>query len=388
MTPYYNVYESGIITTMTSIKHFSIAFGALALMLLVSFLIVNNSTQFRSVEFGLVALSPRGVGGGYAMPASGASAPTGLQYSCSSSGTSVNLSWGGSSYQGALPSDEKLAKAAWEAWVLEAFATPVAHAGGGDGGGGGGGDNGGGSNTAPSPLDWGTPSHSHSIPAPVSYEVQISSLGTYYTSSTAYTASIVPERAYSWSVRACAGGECSAWQAGANFTCYAPPTVSLTADQYSIPYNTSTTLRWTSQYTNSCSASGAWSGSKPLSGSESTGNLTKQTTYLLQCSGPRGSTSPSSATISMIYGTGADVTACKSVVRKDESFCLNWDTGTSVPQYCVIQAGTVVIAGPLQSKTGSLDWSIAGETEFTLNCEEGGNINSTTVKVLPEFQET
>ena len=90
----------------------------------------------------------------------------------------------------------------------------------------------------------------------------------------------------------------------------------------------------------------------------------------------------------MIYGTGADVTACKSVVRKDETFCLNWDTGTSVPQYCVIQAGTVVIAGPLQSKTGSLDWSIAGETEFTLNCEEGGNINSTTVKVLPEFQET
>ena len=111
MTPYYNVYESGIITTMTSIKHFSIAFGALALMLLVSFLIVNNSTQFRSVEFGLVELSPRGVEGGYAMPASGASAPTGLQYSCSSSGTSVNLSWGGSSYQGALPSDEKLAKA-------------------------------------------------------------------------------------------------------------------------------------------------------------------------------------------------------------------------------------------------------------------------------------
>jgi len=357
-------------------------------MLLVSFLILNSSSAFRSVEFGLVELSPRGVEGGYAMPASGASAPTGLQYSCSSSGTSVNLSWGGSVYQGALPSDERLVKAEWEAWVLKTLATPVAHAGGG-GGGGGGGDNGGGNNFSPSgTFGGGGGGHGHSVPAPVSYEIQISSLGTYYTSSTAYTASIVPERAYSWSVRACAGGECSAWQSGSSFTCYAPPTLSLTADQYSVPYNTSTTLRWASQYTTSCSASGAWSGSKALSGSESTGNLTKQTTYLLQCSGPRGSTSPSSATIGIEHGVGAEVTACKSVVRRDETFCLNWDTGTSVPQYCVIETGNVVIAGPLQSKTGSIDWSIAGETEFTLNCEEGGNTNSNTVKVLPEFQET
>lgn len=378
---------------MTSTKHFFIAFVTLLVMLVVSFLIVSNSTQFRSVEFGLAELSPRGVGGGYAMPASGASAPQGLQYSCASSGTSVSLSWGGSVYQGALPSDEKFVKAEWEAWILESFSTPVAHAGAGGGGagagGGFGGDNGGGNNYSPSAGGFdGGGGHGHSVPAPVSYELQISSLGTYYTSSTAYTSPVVPGQSYNWSVRACAGGDCSSWQSGSSFTCYAPPTVSLTADQYSVPYNTSTTLRWTSQYANSCSASGAWSGSKALSGSESTGNLKRQTTYFLQCSGPRGSTAPSSATIGIIHGVGAEVKACKSVVRKDESFCLNWDTGTSLPQYCVMQAGNVVIAGPLQTKTGSLDWTIVGETEFTLNCEEGGNTNSTTIKVLPEFQET
>jgi len=113
---------------MITIRQFSIAFGVLLVMLFVSFLILNNSTEFSSVEFGLAELSPRGLQGGYAMPASGASAPVGLQYSCASSGTSVNLSWSGSAYQGSLPSDEKLARVQdWEAWILKSFVAPVAH---------------------------------------------------------------------------------------------------------------------------------------------------------------------------------------------------------------------------------------------------------------------
>lgn len=368
---------------MTSISKFSIAFGALLIMVIVSFLILSSSNTFRSVEFGLVELSPRGEAGGYAMPASGASTPTGLQYSCASSGTSVNLSWGGSIYQGALPIDEKFSKADLNTWVIKAFSAPIAHAGGDGGGGGTSGGEGSLFN-----VSIGNPVHNHAVPAPVSYEVQISGLGTYSTSANAYTSAIVPGLNYSWSVRACAGGECSGWQAGPSFTCYAPPTVTLTADQYTVPYNTSTTLRWDSQNTNMCSASGAWSGSRSVSGSEPTANLTRQTTYLLQCAGPRGSTLPVSATINITNGVGAKVTPCKSIVRKNESFCINWNVGTSVPQNCVIQAGNVNIAGPLSSPTGSIDWSIIGETVITLNCEEGGNKDSTTIKVLPEFQET
>lgn len=364
---------------MISTRQFSIAFGTLILMVVVSFLILNSSTQFRSVEFGLVELSPRGVEGGYAMPASGASTPSGLRYSCASSGSSVDLSWTGSVYQGALLSDEKLAGVNLGTWLLQSLVIPVAHAQG-EGGREG--------NLFNWPRFNTTPTHNHAEPAPVSYEVQISGLGTYYTNSTSYAASIVAGRTYSWSVRACAGGDCSSWQSGDSFTCYAPPTLTLTADQYLIPYNTSTTLRWTSQNTNSCSASGAWSGTKPVSGSEPTGNITQQTTYLLQCVGPRGSTAPASATINIVNGVGADIDPCKSVVHKDESFCVDWSTGTSAPQNCIILAGNVTIAGPLTSQSGSLDWSIRGETIFTINCEEGGNTDSATVKVLPEFQET
>jgi len=60
-----------------------------------------------------------------------------------------------------------------------------------------------------------------------------------------------------------------------------------------IPYNSSATLAWTSSHTDSCFASGAWSGYKPISGSESTGTLTFSRTYTFTCSGPGGSASDS-----------------------------------------------------------------------------------------------
>ncbi len=73
------------------------------------------------------------------------------------------------------------------------------------------------------------------------------------------------------------------------------PSVNLTANGASgtitIPYNTSATISWSSANTTSCAASGDWSGSKPTSGSASTGNLTNSKTYTLTCSGPGASAS-------------------------------------------------------------------------------------------------
>ena len=60
-----------------------------------------------------------------------------------------------------------------------------------------------------------------------------------------------------------------------------------------IPYNSSATLTWTSSNASSCYASGAWSGSKSISGSQSTGSLTSSKTYTITCEGPRGSDSDS-----------------------------------------------------------------------------------------------
>jgi hypothetical protein len=80
-------------------------------------------------------------------------------------------------------------------------------------------------------------------------------------------------------------------------SCYTSPTVDIKANSsdgsITIPYNTSATLSWTSSNATSCYASGSWSGTKSISGTESTGNLTSSKTYTITCTGSGGSVSDS-----------------------------------------------------------------------------------------------
>lgn len=73
----------------------------------------------------------------------------------------------------------------------------------------------------------------------------------------------------------------------------AAPTVSLSASAASVPAGGSVTLTWASTHATACTASGAWSGAKPTSGSETRGNLAAASTFMLTCSGAGGSASES-----------------------------------------------------------------------------------------------
>jgi hypothetical protein len=76
-----------------------------------------------------------------------------------------------------------------------------------------------------------------------------------------------------------------------------PPTVDIKAGGSNGPitvvFNQKATLSWTSTNTTSCTASGAWSGSKSTSGSQSTPRLTSNKTYTLTCTGLGGTESDS-----------------------------------------------------------------------------------------------
>ena len=67
------------------------------------------------------------------------------------------------------------------------------------------------------------------------------------------------------------------------------PTLDFSADPSTINSGESSTLNWSAANVDTCTASGAWSGDKGLSGSESTGALTETSTYTLTCDGPYGS---------------------------------------------------------------------------------------------------
>ena len=71
------------------------------------------------------------------------------------------------------------------------------------------------------------------------------------------------------------------------------PTVSIFANPSSVVSGSASTLTWNSTNATSCTASNGWSGTKAVSGSQSTGNLTINTTFTLTCIGAGGSTSQS-----------------------------------------------------------------------------------------------
>ncbi len=85
------------------------------------------------------------------------------------------------------------------------------------------------------------------------------------------------------------GGPCDP-VAGILITVIAPPipTVSISAASTNIPYNTSTTLTWTSTNADTCTLNGT---SVATNDSQPTGNLTSPTTFTLTCTNVSGSAS-------------------------------------------------------------------------------------------------
>jgi len=86
-----------------------------------------------------------------------------------------------------------------------------------------------------------------------------------------------------------------------------PPSVSFGASPTTIPSGATSLLTWTSSNANSCTASGGWSGSLPISGSRSTAALTTKTTYTITCTGSAGSATES-ATVSVESSTSGTAT--------------------------------------------------------------------------------
>jgi hypothetical protein len=103
-----------------------------------------------------------------------------------------------------------------------------------------------------------------------------------------------------------------------------------------IPYNSSATLTWTSQNATSCYASGDWSGSKSLSGSQSTGNLTSSKTYTITCSGSGGSASDS-VKVYVASQVSADFSVYKTV--------RNLSDGTDFSKSVYADPGEILIFG-------------------------------------------
>lgn len=114
-------------------------------------------------------------------------------------------------------------------------------------------------------------------------------------------------------------------------TAHEPPAVEFSVESENVAYNSATILHWNATNALSCSASGAWSGSKGLSGSESTGNLIARKDYVLTCTGVGGQIAKQvtvfagSPTQPPTLSFGAD----KIMVKENESTTLHWFTSNA-----------------------------------------------------------
>ncbi len=87
-------------------------------------------------------------------------------------------------------------------------------------------------------------------------------------------------------------------------------------------------------------------------------------------------------------GGGGSTVPPSVIVRKGTEVPIDWNVGTSDPANCVLRAGNVVIAGPFSRDSGTTNFTAIGETVITLDCEDGNNVSSMLIRVLPDIQET
>jgi len=97
----------------------------------------------------------------------------------------------------------------------------------------------------------------------------------------------------SFILASCGGGPATRANPPPSTTPVAAPTLSLSVTPTSVVTGGQANLTWTSTNATSCTASGSWTGSEDVTGTQSTGPLQTNATYSLNCIGSSGSVSKS-----------------------------------------------------------------------------------------------
>jgi hypothetical protein len=157
----------------------------------------------------------------------------------------------------------------------------------------------------------------------------------------------------------------------------ATPTINLAADPMKVSYNGSTTLSWRSENTDSCTASGDWSGTRGSAGSEVIDALTESSTFTLSCTGDGGTVSDTlTISVEPLPVSTVNLSATPTSVPQNGSVTLSWNSSN------------------VDSCSASGDWSgskdtsgtetissLVADSRFTLNCRNANESVSASVDV-------
>ena len=179
----------------------------------------------------------------------------------------------------------------------------------------------------------------------------------------------------------CTGGGGSASQSVTVTVNAAPlPTVSLTATPASVVSGGASTLSWSATNAASCTASGGWSGTKGLTGTEVRSGLTATTSFTLSCTGA-GGTATQTVTVNVTPATPPPTLALSAnpaAILQGTSSTLTWSSSNA--SSCAATGdwtGTKATNG--SESTGTL--STVRTYTYTLNCTGTGGSTSQTATV-------
>jgi len=154
------------------------------------------------------------------------------------------------------------------------------------------------------------------------------------------------------------------------------PTVNLNATPASIVAGNSTTLNWFSANADSCTATGAWSGSKETSGSQ-TVSPASNSTYTLNCTGGGGSTSRVfDVTVVASSAPIVNLSASPATISVGNSTTLSWSSNN-------VDSCTATGAwSGSKGISGSQTVSPVSDSTYTLSCTGAGGDVTSTFKVV------
>lgn len=315
----------------------------------------------RSVEFNLAETSPRGVMGGYAVPASGeSSGPVQLSYVCDAGGSTITLTIAYTySSIPPLPSITSVV-------INDVFYQAL----------------GSGDSTTQDSGTTRTLSRNFTFPASGTYTVQLT--GTRSTGTRgggfvplSYSGSVGPidcqeednEPSVDLEVR---NNTANTGWVGSSITI--DPTDDLD-------------LQWYSDNVTECTnnfdiSNHDTDGFQPTVTNPSSGSYRD---YSISCTGPYG---PATDLV-RVTATGAGgppiLTGVPVYVIRGDQADLEWNTNGNNPASCSL-TGPNVSVSPLSATTGSYTVTVYGESTYTLQCP--GGIDTATLRVLPVIQET
>lgn len=158
------------------------------------------------------------------------------------------------------------------------------------------------------------------------------------------------------------------------------PSVTITASPTSVAAQGTSTLTWSSSDADSCTASGGWSGSRALSGSQLVGPLANTATFTLTCTNSSGGSTSRSATVQVASSVPAPtvgLSANPTSIPAGGSSTLSWTTSDATS--CAASGGW---SGSKSVPNGTQSVGpINASTTYTLSCTGAGGTNQQSVTV-------